>query len=275
MLAEESIRAGDPETALKQLQDQARQHPADVKYRIFLFQLLAVLGQWERARNQLKVAAELDPACVPMAQAYGLAINAEQFRAEVFAGRQAPVVFGEPEAWLAWLIEAVRLDGEGAHDQAHNLRERAFDQAPATTGTIDGQDFGWIADADPRLGPVLEAVLNGRYYWIPFARIRTLRIDAPADLRDLIWMPAYLTWANGGEAAALLPARYPGSETSADGGLRLARKTDWLARAGGDDVGLGQRMLATDADEYPLMEVREVQLNVQSPDDDSESAAHG
>lgn len=267
MLAEDSIRAGDPEAALGQLQDQVRQHPADSKCRIFLFQLLAVLGQWDRARNQLKVAAELDPACLSMAQTYRAAINAERFRAEVFAGRKAPTVFGQPEKWLAWLIEAVRLDGDGAHAQAQSLRQRALESAPATGGTINQEAFIWIADADMRLGPVLEAVLNGRYCWIPFARIRGIRTDPPADLRDLVWTPAYLTWANEGEAAVLIPTRYPGSEASPDGALRMARKTDWLAPAEGDEAGVGQRMLATDAAEYPIMDVREVQLDVQGPDD--------
>ncbi|MFO1349473.1 MAG: hypothetical protein U1F68_01835 [Gammaproteobacteria bacterium] len=35
------------------MQEQVRKNPANAKYRVFLFQLLAVLGQWERALNQL------------------------------------------------------------------------------------------------------------------------------------------------------------------------------------------------------------------------------
>src|SRR5256885_10811882 len=47
--------------------------------------------------------------------------------------------------------------------------------------------------------PILEAIVNGRYYWIPFARLSEVRIEKPADLRDIAWTPAYLTLANGGE----------------------------------------------------------------------------
>ena len=36
----------------------------------FLFQLMCVLGQWERAVNQLKVAGGIDPATLPMVQAF-------------------------------------------------------------------------------------------------------------------------------------------------------------------------------------------------------------
>jgi len=43
--------------------------------------------------------------------------------------------------------------------------------------------------------------------------------------------------------------------------LKLARKTDWLNKAG-VNIGLGQRILATDAGEYPLLEIRTLELNV-------------
>ena len=36
---------------------------------------------------------------------------------------------------------------------------------------IDGKAFAWMADADMRLGPVLEAVINGRYYWVPLVHL--------------------------------------------------------------------------------------------------------
>ena len=63
-----------------------------------------------------------------------------------------------------------------------------------------------------------------------------------------------------GAAVGLIPTRYPGSEASDDAGVRLARKTEWLQPGGELYVGSGQRMLATDQGEYPLLEVREIEL---------------
>lgn len=80
-------------------------------------------------------------------------------------------------------------------------------------------------------------------------------------MRDLVWMPAQITWANGGGSVALIPTRYPGSELSEDAALRLARKTEWLEVAEQQFHGLGQRILATDTNDYPLCEIREVLLN--------------
>jgi type VI secretion system protein ImpE len=118
-------------------------------------------------------------------------------------------------------------------------------------------------DGDSRLGPVLEAIVNGRYYWVPFHRIRTIRLEEPEDLRDLVWMPAYFTWANEGEAVGLIPTRYPGSESSPDPDIRRARRTEWIEQGAETYSGLGQRMFFTDAGEYSLMDVRRIELESQ------------
>lgn len=258
--AELSLREGDPQKALAQLQDAVRAHPVNAKLRVFLFQLLCVLGQWSRALNQLEVAAGLDASALAMAQTYGDAVRCELMRAEVFAGKKSPMVFGQPDQWIALLIESLLVKGHGRAQESERLRQRAFDEAPAVSGTLDGKPFEWIADADSRLGPVLEAVVNGRYYWVPFSRLAKVVIEKPTDLRDLVWMPAHFLFENGGDTVALIPTRYAGSESS-DGATMLARQTTWETFAPDAYSGLGQRVLTTDGGEYPLMEIREIELN--------------
>jgi type VI secretion system protein ImpE len=263
MLAEQLLRSGQIAEALADLQQHVRLEPDNSKYRVFLFQLLSVLGDWDRAMAQLEVSGQLDAGSLLMVQMCREALRCEVFRKQVFAGKRVPVVFGQPQAWVAHLLEAFRLLATGKVAESQRLREQAFDAAPARTGAItvgeaEAQRFQWIADADPRLGPVLEAIINGRYYWIPLESVRVLQIEPPVDLRDVVWMPAHFQWTNGGETVALIPTRYAGSESSADPQIRLARKTDW-SEAGPDlFVGTGQRMLATDAGEYPLMEIRKI-----------------
>ncbi len=259
--AEQSLQDGDPVQAMQQLQELVRGNPADASLRIFLFQLLAVLGDWERAATQLGVAAELDASALAMAQMYGEAIRCEMLRAQVFAGDKVPMVFGEPEQWLALLIESMLVACRGEPQQAARLHAMAFEQAPASVGTLDGQPFAWLADADSRLGPVLEVIINGKYYWLPFAHLSRIEIEAPADLRDVVWMPCQFHFTNGGEAVGLIPTRYPGTEACDDGMLRLARKTIWR-EAGADQYhGLGQRMIVTDAGEISLMDVRQIDFS--------------
>lgn len=261
--AEQALRDGDPQAAIKHLQTQIRSHPADAKLRVFLFQLLCVQGDWSRALNQLTVACELDIGTLPMVQAYRETIQCERLREQVFKGQKAPLLFGEPETWTALLVEALLREGRGELDDAANLRAQAFEQAPATAGQAQGdgepQAFAWIADADMRIGPVLEAVVNGRYYWVPFSRLSRVAIEPPADLRDRVWMPATLEFSNGGEVVAFLPTRYAGSNLT-DPLLALARKTEWSEPRPGLFVGNGQRMLATDIGDLALMDLRSITL---------------
>jgi type VI secretion system protein ImpE len=267
-LAEQAVRNCDFETALKTLQDQVRHSPSDPKLRVFLFQLLCVLGQWERALNQLSVAAELDASTLAMAQMYREAIQCERLRAEVFAGKRSPVIFGEPPDWMALLIESLLVRGTERGAEAQSLRDRAFEAAPQTAGSIDSRRFEWIADADMRLGPVCEAIINGRYYWIPYDRLMRIDLEAPADLRDVVWMPAHFEFGNGGEAVGLIPTRYAGSESSDDAQVRFARKTLWHEVSPDVFVGAGQRVLATDGGEHAIMDVRTIALGAAAAGDE-------
>lgn len=256
--AEQALREGDTARALKLLTEQVRAKPQDAKLRVFLFQLLCVLGQWERALNQLAVAAELDAGALAMMQTYREAIACETLRLQVFAGQKAPMLFGEPETWTALLIEALLREGRGEPDAARRLREQALEQAPASAGSANEQPFAWIADADTRLGPTVEAVINGRYYWVPFNRLARIDIEAPEDLRDAVWMPANFQFSNGGEVVGLIPTRYPDTDLAAGDALALARRTEWRESAPGVFVGLGQRLLTTDTAEVALMDLRSI-----------------
>jgi len=255
--AEQALRDGDPELALRLLQDQIRAKPADAKLRVFLFQLLCVLGRWDRALTQLNVAGELDASTLAMVQTYREALQCERLRAQVFTGAKLPMLFGEPEPWTALLLEALLREGRGEAEAAQALRTQAFEQAPACPGTADGQPFEWIADADMRLGPLLEAVINGRYYWVPFSHLSVLKLEAPVDLRDKVWVPAELHFSNGGETVALVPTSYADTDLSvAD--LALARRTEWLEPLPGFFTGQGQRLLATEAGDLALLDLREI-----------------
>jgi len=265
MTPEEHLKSGDPAAALKALQDLVRADPSDSRLRIFLFQLLCVLGDWKRAIAQLELSAELDEGATMMAKAYREAIICEVYREKVFAGEKVPMIFGEPEEWLALLIEAQKLLAQNKVDEAAELRTRAFEGAPASTGEINGERFEWIADADMRLGPVLEVIVNGRYFWLPFAQIKKLEIEEPCDLRDAVWTAGTLTVANGGELAALIPTRYPGSPAE-EAALMLARATDWRDVGADTFVGLGQRLLTTEKGDVALMDLRSLEIDGQEVD---------
>ena len=261
MTAEEYIRAGDLDGALSTLREAIKKDPADSKLRVFLFQLLSVNGDWEKALTQLNLIADINPDSMLLAQIFRPVVQCEALRAEVFAGKRSPLIFGEPQEWIGLLVHANSLAVTGNLRAAREVIDRALEAAPAVSGSINQHDFEWIADADSRLGPVLEAVIDGKYYWVPFNRIARIDISRPSDLRDLVWIAATFTWVNGGESSGLIPVRYAGSEASPDSGIRLSRKTDWEDAGEGFFFGKGQRLFATDAGEYPLLETLMVKFN--------------
>jgi type VI secretion system protein ImpE len=265
--AEATLRAGDPQGALQHLTAAVKAKPADARLRIFMAQLLCVLGQWSRAHTQLNVVADLLPSAGPMREMVGHALRCELLRAEVFAGKRAPMVFGHPDPWLAKLIESLLQAGQGNAALADELAAKAFDEAPAVPGAIDGEAFEWIADADSRLGPVLEAFVNGKYYWIPFSRLSRISFEQPQDLRDMVWTPAYLTFANGGEVVAVIPSRYPATHESGDAQLLLSRKTEWREIGADRWAGLGQRVFSSNLGDHDLLAVHLIEL--QPPPDEA------
>ena len=259
--AGDTLAQGDLPGALAALQDKVRKNAADPKLRIYLFQLLCVMGDWKRAIAQLKLCAELDAAAIPMAQTYREAIICEVYREKVFAGEKDPLIFGEPAEWIALMIQANRALAAGEAGRAAELRARAFDLAPATGGTMNGARFDWIADADMRLGPLLEIVVNGRYYWMPFTAISSLTVDPPEDLRDTVWTAATLRLQNQGATVALIPTRYVGTASGTDDAARLARVTTWTDLGHDTHAGTGQRLLATPDGDMAIMDLRKLEID--------------
>jgi type VI secretion system protein ImpE len=78
------------------------------------------------------------------------------------------------------------------------------------------------------------------------------------------------------DGITLIPTRYPGSEAAADGPIALARKTVWQEIASGTHHGLGQRIIATDAGDVPLMEIRTLSITQEAtPTTEPLAADHG
>lgn len=259
MLSIDALKDGDIRQTFDLLKSEVRRSPRDASLRTFLFQMFCVSGEWERALTQLAVVGELDPASTPMVRTYEVAVRCEILRSMVFKGQRTPSVLGKPGPWLPLLIEAARLLASGRPEHAAKLRDAAFEDAGASQAALNGVKSDWVADADPRLGPTVEATVNGTYVWIPYDRIRSIAFDPPQDLRDQVWTPATFTWTNGGIAVGLIPTRYPGTTDATDPALLLAHRTEFIETEHWS-IPIGQRMLVTEASETALMDIRRLDL---------------
>ena len=252
------LRSGDVAGTRAALIEAVRARPGDDRVRMFLFQLLCVTGEWDKARKQLETLVQVAADAQMLGVTYNQAIEAERLRADVFAGKAAMPVLAGMGGWVESLARSISFAAQGDVDAAEVARDAAFEDAPDTPGSIDGRAFEWIADADMRFGPSFEAIVAGRYGLVPFDAVQSLTTDGPRDLRDVLWLPVQMALRSGQTIAAFLPARYPGSEQADTGATQLGKQTDWVDRPWGQ-AGLGQRLWTlSDDSEVGLLEFREL-----------------
>ncbi len=233
--ANDLFRAGKLKEAVQALNAEVRDHPTDTQRRTFLFELLCFAGEYDRAEKQLDVLAQAGPNSEMGALLYRSALQAERTRQDLFNRKQYP----KP------------VEGSAA-------------SLGAPPGTVNGKPFLAIGDADPRIGPRLEVFAGGNYLWINFCHLASVEIDPPRRLRDLLWTPARVRGGPGlkdtelGEV--LLPVLSPGAWQSPDDDIRLGRVTEWKGEESGETVPVGQKMLLVDGEEFPLLEIRKLEI---------------
>jgi len=138
----------------------------------------------------------------------------------------------------------------------------------ATAGRVKETAYARVARAQ---AIAREAVIHA-------AVLASNAVSEPPEVikrRDMVWTAAHLQFENGGESVALIPTRYPGSESAGDGLIALARKTVWEEMGPDTHRGLGQRILATDTDDTPIMEVRTISLTGSAEETAEPAGDHG
>jgi type VI secretion system protein ImpE len=228
--ANELYRAGKLDEAIQTLGASLRDNPTDSQRRTFLFELLCFAGEYDRAEKQLDALAQGGKYTQLGALQYQGALHAERTREEMF-------------------------------------KTGSYPRGPApqpVSGTLNGQPFQSLTDADSRIGARLEVFAAGQYTWIPFEQLASIRVEAPKRLRDLLWVPAIVRPGSGytgpelGEV--LIPALAPLSARHSDQQVRLGRVTEWQELSDGEQAPIGQKLLLVDDEEFPLLEVRELEI---------------
>jgi type VI secretion system protein ImpE len=229
MVPQELYRIGRLREAITALGDELRKNPLDAKRRTFLFELLLFAGEYDRAEKQLEVLAGAGADAAAGTLLYRSALHAERTRRDMFAQNQTPPL---------------------------DAREQAG-------GLCDGHPFREFIDSDPRIGPNLEVYIAGSYTWIPIAYLRKVEIEAPANLRDLMWARARIETTPDfrlqelGEV--LIPAICPLSSRHPEETVQLGRETAWVEDSTYDAVPFGAKMMLVDGADVPLLSIRSVE----------------
>ena len=233
--ANQLFQAGRLKEAVQALSAELRKNPSDTRRRTFLFELLCFSGEYDRAEKQLDVLAEAGPNSEIGALLYRSALQAERTRQDLFQKKEKP-------------------------------SGRTSSGAETITGTLNGKPFQTITDADPRIGPRLEVFAAGNYLWLNFEHLASIQIPQPRRLRDLIWTPAVVRVGPALKSIelgeVLLPVLSPFAWQHSDDAVRLGRMTLWEEGESGEAVPVGQKMLLVDGEEFPLLDIRQLEFNL-------------
>jgi type VI secretion system protein ImpE len=254
------LNAGQLALAIEQLNSEVKSHPADMRLRTSLFELLCVAGDYRRAMRQLDVIGQLDAKAMVGVQVYRNALVAEDARARLATEGLLPTFLAEPPRSVLLRVDAFNRLREGRAAEARSLLEQAAESEDAVAGTIEGQEFADISDGDALLGPILELIVNERYVWLPFGRINRLAVAQPKTMRDLIWIPTKIECTDGSAVNAFVPVLYCGSATHSDDQIKLGRATDWQDAGGGLMRGFGQRMFFIDDTERAVLQLGAIEF---------------
>lgn len=225
--AEQLYKEGRLGDAIARLNAAVRDDPTDAQSRTFLFELLCFSGAYDRARKQLDAISTSDPEVQLGTSWYREALHAEEQRQEMFRTGAFP-------------------------DQ---------DVPAAVGGTLNGEEFQDLRDADPRIGARLETIIGGRYAWIPFEHIARIQMEPPQRLRDLFLIAADVELSaelGGHPSQVLIPAMTPLAWQHKDELVRLGRLTEWQELPSGEEAPVGQKLVLVDGEEHPLLEIREL-----------------
>src|SRR5713101_4738682 len=235
MTPQQLFQAGQLDEAIQALSAQLRDNPQDVKRRTFLFELLCFSGDLSRAEKHLDLAAQGSQQAEMGALLYHAALHAERTRQEMFGKQEYP-------------------------------KSKKIDVPGEISIKINGQSYHSVTDGDPRIGSNLEVFAAGTYMWIPFHMITSIEIVPPKRLRDLLWLPAKVRTSDKFEerelGEILLPVLTPFASRHPDPAVRLGRSTVWEETPEGEAIPAGQKILLADDEEWPLLELRSVQIAI-------------
>jgi type VI secretion system protein ImpE len=248
MDAKQLFDNGDLQGAIGQLTADVKANPLDLRNRIFLFELLCFMGDFQRAERQLDAVAQVSgDATVDLGiDIYRSILRAEVSRRQLFQGEsRQPKFLSEPPIYTALHLKALT--------ESSDLRK-------SLGGQIDETHFDDFKDGDDLIAPFLEVIVRADYLWLALEDIVRLEIRTPRTLRDLLWIPGKVELRQQQIIDVFIPVQYYGSSDHAEDPVKLGRMTVWEQFGEESNLGKGQRTFLIDGDERSLLEIRTVEF---------------
>ena len=263
MDAKQLFDNGDLQGAIGQLTADVKANPLDLRNRIFLFELLCFMGDFQRAERQLDAVAQVSgDATVDLGiDIYRSILRAEVSRRQLFQGEsRQPKFLSEPPIYTALHLKALTAIIQQRFDEAERSLNESSDLRKSLGGQIDETHFDDFKDGDDLIAPFLEVIIRADYLWLALEDIVRLEIRPPRTLRDLLWIPGEVELRQQQIIDVFIPVQYYGSSDHAEDPVKLGRMTVWEQFGEESNLGKGQRTFLIDGDERSLLEIRTVEF---------------
>jgi type VI secretion system protein ImpE len=254
------LEAGNLKGAIEAALAFVKSNPTNPSARIFLFELSAFAGDWERAKRQLDVIGHQDTTAMIGSKIYEQCVIAENKRADFFSKGTKPEFLATPPDYVYGILTANNRVREGNLAEARELLDKVDEQRPAFPCKINGADAVDFRDYNDLTSCILEVIIKDSYAWVPFEQIEKITFAEPKSLRDHFWLQATLETDNGTNGDVFIPALYNDSWRSADDQIRLGKVTDW--RDFGNDifVGEGTKLFAVGTEHKTILDLQTIEF---------------
>lgn len=254
------LESGNLSGAIEAALALVKSNPTNASARIFLFELSAFAGDWERAKRQLDVIGHQDTTAMIGSKIYEQCVIAEGKRAEFFSKGAKPEFLATPPDYIYGLLTANNRVREGSLTEAREILDKTEEERPAFACKINGADMEDFRDYNDLTSVILEVIIKDSYVWVPFEQIEKITFTTPKSLRDHFWLQAELHTDNGTNGDVFIPALYNDSWRSGDDKVRLGKITDW--RDIGEDiyVGEGTKLFAVGSEHKTILDFQTIEF---------------
>lgn len=254
------LDAGNLSGAIEAALAFVKANPTNPSARIFLFELSAFAGDWERAKRQLDVIGHQDTTAMIGSKIYEQCVLAEGKRADFFANGAKPEFLGTPPDYVYGILTANNKMREGNLAETREILDKVENERPAFAGKINGAAMEDFRDYNDLTSGILEVIIKDSYVWVPFEQIVKITFSEPKSLRDYFWRQAALETDNGTNGDVFIPALYNDSWRSGDDSVRLGKVTDWRELGEEIYVGEGAKLFAVGGEHKTIFDLETVEF---------------
>lgn len=257
MEALELFRAGKLKDAIASCTEQVKKLPNETAPRSLLGQLLCFDGQLERADSHFKTIEIQRTDRKEVVLLLRNLLAAAQAREKFYSDGWLPEFVEAPPEYLKLHLQASIAIRENKPEEAVELLRKAEELRPAVPGKCGDLEFDDFRDTDDLTASFLEVLTSsGKYFWIPFEKIRRLAFEPIESPINVLWRGARID-VQGLEGVVYVPQLYEGSGRSDDEEIKLGRTTEWLDGENTPTRGLGHRILYIAGEFKPLANLTE------------------